>query len=78
MVKPVGGTCTSIASALLEDASKYNVDITSRTPGHTPSLTPFKEPAGPWVNKETYYLFSLSPAAVGAPGKLCLNFLSDL
>ena len=53
------------------------------TPGHTPTLTPYKEsahpaPLGEQASKGTCYLFSLPPVAAGAPIKLCLNFLSGL
>ena len=54
----------------------------SLTPGHTPTLTPWKEQACPQLRersrKGTYCLFSLLPGAAGAPVKPCLDFLSGL
>ena len=43
-------------------------------PRHTPTLTPYKEPARPpgGASKGTCYLFLLPPAAAGAPIKPCL------
>ena len=51
------------------------------TPGHTPTLTPYKEPAHPphWgASKGTSYSFLLPPVASGAPIKSGLNFLTGL
>ena len=51
-------------------------------PGHTPTLTPCKEPAcSPNLREQTgkgTCLFSLPPAAAEAPVKPCLNFLSSI
>ena len=46
-----------------------------------PTLTPYEEPARPASGASeqgNLFLFSLPPAAAGAPVKPCLNFLSGL
>ena len=50
------------------------------TPGPTPTLTPYEEPALPALGSEQgdLLLVSLPPATAGAPVKPCLNFLSGL
>lgn len=53
----------------------------AQPPGPGPTLYPYKELALPWpggARKANCYLFSLPPAAAGAPIKPCLNFLSGL
>lgn len=54
----------------------------SLTLGHTPTLTPYKEPGSSsrskGAGKGTCYFFSIPPVSAGAPIKPCLNFLSGL
>ena len=51
------------------------------TPRHTPTPSPYREPACPpsWgASKGNFLLFLLPAARAGAPVKPCLNFLSGL
>ena len=52
----------------------------SLTPGHTPTLIPYKEQAGPCAGtkRAKNLLFSLPTAAAGIPIKPCLKFLYGL
>ena len=50
----------------------------SRTPGQTPTLTPYKEQAHPPSKQGNLLLFLTPPCYSRAPIKPCLNFLSGL
>ena len=55
--------------------AKHLSHPSGQTPGHTPTLTPYRnELVPPWgACKGACYLFSLPPAVAGAPVKPCLK-----
>ena len=75
-----GTKCTDFILNSTKWVGKTSNSPLRPTPGHTPALIPYTDtahtPLKKWASKGI--LFSLSPAAGGAPIKSCLNFLSGL
>ena len=71
------GYCACPLHTPTKEVKKHLSHPSSPRTGPAPTVSPYKEP--PWGdNQGTHYLFSVSLAAVGAPVKPCLKFLSHL